>query len=316
MSQGEAHNAAVEAVTDQIFGAEEPTEEASTELVEAQDEASEVEEQQEEQQEVEQEEDQEEGPALYEVQIGDAIYEVPEEIKAELDKAQDYTSKTQSVSAERKAVEALRAQAQIEADEQTFLAEVTPEVTDLRLKQSQVEQWKQYKRENVDNLDVAGLYKIDLQISELNEGIAAIKESVTLKYNERQQAREQDLQSLSAKSTEALKSKIPGWSDDHKAQAREIGLAAGFTEAELDQAQDPREWEILWKAAQYDRLQANKGMALKKVQSAPQIKPKARRSEAQQRQTERLNVRNKIRTAKGKEQRDLIQDDISRRLGL
>ena len=315
----EAHESAEAAVAEKLFGV--PENEGSEEEV-TEPEVLEVDglEEAEGTEDAFEADDQGEAPesadALVEITVGENLYEVPQEIADELSKAQDYTQKTQSVAAERKQAETLRQQAEIANRQNEFITSIQSEVSQAEMIKAQVEQWRQHKRENIDTLSVQDIVKIDANIEELNQAGQALSDSVNIKHQEYQQAREQALKELADKSTDALRSKFSNWNDTVKASVQAYGESIGFTEAELQNAVDPREWEVLYKASLYDKLQAGKKAAISKAHSAP-IKPKSRRSPAQEAQTARLNQRKAIKNAKSeKDRHDLIQNDMAKRLGL
>jgi hypothetical protein len=83
------------------------------------------------------------------------------------------------------------------------------------------------------------------------------------------------IQAEQAKLVEA----IPEFKDDVKAEVvrrdiRNYAKSQGFTDKELSQVYDSRAVLALYKAAQYDKLMANKGATSKKVATAPKtIRP-------------------------------------------
>ena len=98
---------------------------------------------------------------------------------------------------------------------------------------------------------------------------------------------------------------------------RDYALQSGFTEAEVGQVIDPRYVEVLWKAHKYDALQANKGTAVRKVQAAPTIKPKARNPMPGDVKT-KLAIRKQLNSPKlsDKEKAKLVQERVAQQLGL
>jgi hypothetical protein len=306
--------AAESKVNDILFGsAAENLEPEETEEIEPEEQASEEIEETEETTEVE---EKPEEIALHEVQIGDNLYEVPEEIKAELEKAQDYTQKTQGVSAERKQVELKQAELNQQSEDFKFMESVQDDIDQAQIIKWQIDSYRDHIRKNIDGLSSTEIEKIRFQIDELEQHGKSIKDSVTLKHQEHQQAMQQARKELREKSTEVLRSKIPSWNDAVQTEVKAFGQSVGFTEQELDNALDPREWEVLWKASQYDRLQQGKSTALKKVSGAPAIKPKARR-EVSDGTKRKISTRKRLNTATdNKAKAKIIQDDIAKRLGL
>lgn len=68
---------------------------------------------------------------------------------------------------------------------------------------------------------------------------------------------------------------LPGFTKEHLATMKESGIKAGFTPQELATVSDKRQMEVLWKAAQYDRMQADKSRAVKTVAALPTKASKA-----------------------------------------
>ncbi len=252
-------------------------------------------------------------PEFVELEIDGQLYEVPKSLEGHLMRDKDYTQKTQEVAAERKTVEAIQAQVKAEQEKYQFLESVQEELQQGENLKAQIAQIQQYKRDNIDSLDAKDMFKLDAHREELQTQLDAIGQSLQTKQGEFQQAQEQSLQELLDKSTEVLRSKIPNWGEEAQKQVRDFGLSAGFTEAELNTVYDPRYVEILYKASQYDQLQKGKGAAIKKVQDAPSIKPKAR-NPMPKKVGDKLNLRKKMKaqntdqTAKGKALGSYIAD--------
>ena len=314
----EADNEAVEQspqdkIADMMFGPEEAAEEPiepqevsdPSEDEIAQEEASE--------EPTEAPEEVTEEPEFVEMEIDGQLYEVPKVLEGHLLRDKDYTQKTQEVAAQRKTVEAIQAQVKAEEAKYQFLESVQGELQQAETLKAQIEQVQQYRRDQIDNLDYKDLIKLDSHRDELQSQLDELSNSLQGKQVEFQQAQEQFLQELLDKSTEVLRSKIPNWGEEAQKQVRDFGLSAGFTEAELNNVYDPRYVEILYKASQYDQLQKGKGAAIKKVQAAPTIKPKARNPMPKQ-VGDKLNLRKKMKAqnadqaAKGKALGSYIAD--------
>lgn len=60
----------------------------------------------------------------------------------------------------------------------------------------------------------------------------------------------------------------------HIPALKEYGIKSGFTPAELAQVSDKRHFEVLWKASQWDALQAKKPDAVAKAKAAPPMTTK------------------------------------------
>ena len=306
-----AQEVAEQAISEKLFGSEEPAPEEPLEFDDSEDAGEEIEASEEEPEEI----TEEEASELFEIQLeSGAVYEVPEELKDAFVRQKDYTTKTQEVAAQRKEIETVQAQVKAKEDQYKFMESVQAEVDQAQILNYQIDAYTRHLRENMDNLSDRDILTVRSQVEELKEQKNALSQVVSTKYNEFQQAQEQTRKGLLDKSTEVLRKKIPSWNPEVKAEVKAFGQSVGFTEQELDNAIDPREWQVLWEASQYRKLQSGKAAAIQKVQGAPQIKPKSRNpmpSDVKQ----KLNTRKALKTAKSdKDKADLIQADLARRL--
>jgi hypothetical protein len=88
--------------------------------------------------------------------------------------------------------------------------------------------------------------------------------------SEAEQQRSQQFQQASNKALEHLGSVIPKFdASTHIPALRDYGIKAGYSADELAQVADKRHLEVLWKASQWDSLQAKKPEAVAKVKAAP-----------------------------------------------
>ena len=230
----------------------------------------------------EDERDDKDSPEFVEVEYDGKLYEVPTELKDALLRNSDYTQKTQEVSTQRKEVDVLREQIQSKYEEFQFAESIRDDVSKAEQLNAQVDQYHNYLRENIDTLSHTDIEKLRMAIEDAKTERDKIGHSIQGKQQEFQQAQKQLREELLKKGTDVLKSKIPNWGESHQKQVIEYGTSLGFTQQELNSVLDPREVEVLWKASQYDALQAGKASAVKKVQTAPTIKSRARDSKTGQ----------------------------------
>jgi hypothetical protein len=252
---------------------------------------------------------------LFDVEIGDQVYEVPAVIRDQLEQAKDYTQKTQATAEERKALDVVRSDLTQKAQEFEFLESITEETQRSQSIDWQISELRNYMRENIDTLTGNQLEKVRWQMDELNTEKDGIVAALRTKYGEFQQAAEQARKELRDKSTESLKSRLPNWGDEAENQALAYGKEIGFTEDELGLALDPRERQVLWEASEYRRIKAGAGKATAKLARGPKLKPKGRsgQSEATKR---KISVRKRLNNATDdKAKADIIGEDMARRMG-
>jgi hypothetical protein len=256
-------------------------------------------------------------PELFDVEWNGKTYEVDADLRDALEQSSDYTQKTQALAEDRKAVDVMRDELTQRQQEYQFIEEVKPETDKIQQLDWQVDQLRQYMRDNIDGLTGNQLEKVRWQIDELNAEKDGIVTGIRSKYAEFQQATEQAQKELRDKSTESLKSRLPNWSDEAENQSRAYGREVGFSDAELDQALDPRERQVLWEASEYRRIKAGAGETARKLKRGPKLQTKSR-STVTKETKRKISIRKRLNNAGGdqKAKAKIIQEDIASRLGL
>lgn len=257
-----------------------------------------------------------EGPEYVEIEIDGELVEVDAKYKDYFLRQQDYTTKTQEVAAQRKQVEAIQAQVQLRAKQFEFAESVQPDILKAQQLEATAENYHQYLRDNIESLSSTDIEKIRLTIEDTRRERDKLVEDLKNKQTEFQQSSQQSIEELRNKGTEVLKQRIPGWGEAQQKQVREFALKSGFTEAELSNVLDPRQVETLWKAAQYDALKAGAAPAVKKAQTAPTIKPKARNPMPKETR-QKLDLRKKLKSPNlsARDKQQAVIEDIGARWG-
>jgi hypothetical protein len=223
---------------------------------------------------VEQEEEVEEQPR-YRVKVSGEEVEVSlDELLNGYSRTADYQKKTQSLAEQRKAVEAERVKIEEAAKTRETYSQRLQVIEQLLQQQSQGEDLSSLKAEDPIAYAVAMAEKVerDKQL----QAVQMERQRVQQEQAAHQQVLlQKHMQSEQQKLVEA----IPEFKDDVKAEVvrrdiRNYAKSIGFTDQELSQVYDSRAVLALYKAAQYDKLMANKGAATKKVATAPKtIRP-------------------------------------------
>lgn len=204
-----------------------------------------------------------------------------EEVEVSLDellngysRTADYQKKTQSLAEQRKAVEADRVKIDEAAKTRETYAQRLQVIEQLLQQQDQNQDLASLKSEDPIAYAVAMAEKMerDKQL----QAVQMERQRVQQEQQSHQQAQlQKHIQAEQAKLVEA----IPEFKDDVKAEVvrrdiRNYAKSQGFTDQELSQVYDSRAVLALYKAAQYDKLMANKGVTSKKVANAPKtIRP-------------------------------------------
>lgn len=223
---------------------------------------------------VEQEEEVEESPR-YRVKVSGEEVEVSlDELLNGYSRTADYQKKTQSLAEQRKAVEAERVKIEEAAKTRETYSQRLQVIEQLLQQQAQGEDLSALKTEDPIAYAVAMAEKVERE--KQLQAVQIERQRVQQEQQAHQQALlQKHIQGEQAKLMEA----IPEFKDDVKAEVvrrdiRNYAKSIGFTDQELSQVYDSRAVLALYKAAQYDKLMANKGAATKKVAVAPKtIRP-------------------------------------------
>ena len=221
-----------------------------------------------------QEEEVEEQPR-YRVKVSGEEVEVSlDELLNGYSRTADYQKKTQSLAEQRKAVEADRVKIDEAAKTRETYAQRLQVIEQLLQQQDQGLDLASLKSEDPIAYAVAMGEKMerDKQL----QAVQMERQRVQQEQQSHQQIQlQKHIQAEQAKLVEA----IPEFKDDVKAEVirrdiRNYAKAQGFSDQELSQVYDSRAVLALYKAAQYDKLMAGKGVTSKKVANAPKtIRP-------------------------------------------
>ena len=249
-------------------------------------------------------------PEVFEFTIGEATYEVDQVLRDELEKAKDYTQKTQGVKQEWETAQVKMGELKALEADYKFAEEMQKEAQELAQMNWQIAQFKDYMKNNVDNLQYTDLEKIRIQIGQLEDSAKDVETTLATKWQDHQQAQEQARGELLNKSTDVLRQRIPKWDGEADKALKAYAVSAGYTEQEYDNVLDPRIKETLWKASQYDRVKQGATAAVQTVKKAPKIQS---RNPMPKKTQDRLNLRKKLKSPNRSDadKAQLIGDSIS-----
>jgi Tfp pilus assembly protein PilN len=249
--------------------------EPSAEQSEEYSDASQFEEQDVSAEEAESQEEEVEELPKYRVKVSGEEVEVSlDELLNGYSRTADYQKKTQSLAEQRKAVEADRVKIAEAAKTRETYAQRLQVIEQLLQQQDQGEDLSNLKAEDPIAYAVAMAEKMERE--KQLQAVQMERQRVQQEQQSYTQAQlQKHIQAEQAKLVEA----IPEFKDDVKAEVirrdiRNYAKAQGFTDQELSQVYDSRAVLALYKAAQYDKLMAGKGVTSKKVANAPKtIRP-------------------------------------------
>jgi hypothetical protein len=272
----------------------ESEEQEVTQEAEAVDETEQVEEQAEEQ----------EQPTTFRVKAAGEEREVTlDELIEGYQLGADYTKKTQSLSEQRKAVEAERAKIEEAAKLRDQYAQR------LQLMEKILQQ--QNKGENLEVLketDPIGYAVKVAEQAQRDKQLLALQQEQQRIAQQQQAEQAERLQSHIAEESQKLAKAIPGYADPKQGDQirkdiREYAKSIGWTDQELANIYDSRAVLSLYQGMQYAKLQSKKPEVTKKVNEAPKTmktgvsQPRNAESDAQKKALAQLRKSGKVTDA-------------------
>jgi hypothetical protein len=227
---------------------------------------------------------------------------IPAKLKAEIDKGADYTRKTQELSERGKLFDVqLRAQ----QEQAAFMQAAQAEIDQFKQIEAQLEQ---YRKVDLSQIDSETLARMSMAAANLREEKARLQETLNGKRNEFRTKMLGHWDDMSKRAHDAITKAVPGW-DKVAGEVAQYALNEGFPFEHItgyDRSTrervgpgvvDPLFAKALYKAMQYDKLQAGKATVLGKAKNAPPVlKPGATDSRAPQ-QIAQMNFKKSLKAA-------------------
>jgi len=209
-------------------------------------------------------------PEEVEVEIEGEKYLVPKKISDRFIQHADYTRKTQDIAEMRKA---LTAEREVATVNKAFESAVSQEQQQLGVIRAQIDQ---LRRADWQSMETEQLLKSRALLDQLKDAQASIEESVKAKRADFDTRVAQHMQEAMAAGEKYIAQHIKAFDQKAKKELYEYGVGEGYTREEMEKIADPRIVVTLWKAAQWDRLQASKpGTMQRASQAVPTVKPGA-----------------------------------------
>lgn len=219
-------------------------------------------------------------------------YQVPKALKPALMKEADYRRKTMELAEIRKATEADRFQTQAA---QAFQQQVAP----LLQKRAELQSTKERAR-HIDWTQLTTDQKIDVdrELRNIDAQIGEIDAQIGNGYQQHQQTISQAVLHAVSATEQFMAHKVPGWNQETGAALHNYGLQLGIPKSRLITGwfADPVATATLWKAAQWDSLQAGKPQVQNRAASAPPvIKPNGSAVQQSQQQSKFREARSRLK---------------------
>ena len=205
---------------------------------------------------------------LFELTLDDGTkVEVPQSAKDAFMKNADYTQKTQSLSEQRKALEADRQRFQqaIKMQTQFTEADSNVRVIDTQLAQFEGIDWNTWGQQ-----DPASAQQAQIQLGALREQRGQAVQELQKLQAEAQQTESREIARQTEENRQRVATAVADWSSDTERAIFDYGLKSGLSENQLASTNyDPAVLSILNKARLFDELQQRQTAKPKKAKAEP-----------------------------------------------
>jgi hypothetical protein len=246
----------------------------------------------------------------FELEMDGEKFVLPKKLEKGFMQEKDYTQKSQTLAEQRRTLDLVHEQARVAQMQQQFQGEIAGELSQLQMLDAVIKQ-----TQSIDwaSMSTDELLRKRLDLDALKDQRQTLLESLEGKRTEWTQKQQGEFAKIKAQSLDAIKKRIPGWSESLAKSIREHALNDGYTEAELSSIVDPRHAVTLWKAHQFDQLQAK---AQKTVQDVKGVKTTPSNQMPQQ-VKDKLNYRKAIaKVPRGtQDHQRIVQDRIAKIFG-
>jgi len=230
---------------------------------------------------------------LAELEWDGAKYQVPVKLKDAFMRNEDYTRKTQDLAEQRKSVDQLREISQTKQMDAIFADTIQPDMQQIAMIDAYL---AQVAKIDLSNMGMEAVFRQKMEIDNLKERKTEIKQSISEKRAQFNQSVADRIKDLRGKSRELAAKSIQGFNEQTEAEVRKFASGEGLAEPEIDNVLlDPRSMKILWKAMQFDKVQA--GTA--RVDTATKtLKPGAASNRMPAEVAQKLNFNKAMKAAK------------------
>ena len=213
-------------------------------------------------------EDTQESDGYEEIDLDGETFRVPPKLKEAVLRQSDYTKKTQEVAEAAKLIQSAQQQMAMQQQWNQVTAQDQQQLQQLE------SQLAQYRSLDWAGMDMETLTRARFQMDSLKEQADGLRNGLTVKANQFQQALAQQRQQQLQHGLEYLRKSIPKFDADTVGALRNYAVNEGFTPPEVESINDPRLVKLLWKAQQFDTLKSQTKSATEKAKAAPpMIKP-------------------------------------------
>ena len=220
--------------------------------------------------------------------------QVPVGLKDAFMRNEDYTKKTQELAERGRALDQMRELAQQGQLDRIFSESIVAEqqeiaVIDAYLQQAAKLDWSQMTTDQ--------MLRHKVEIDSIKDRKALLNQSISDKRSKFHSDMKSKLDELRGKSRELASKSIQGFTEDTEKAMRTYARSEGLSEAEIDNVLlDARSFKVIWKAMQFEKVQAGTGKAAAAAQKV--VRPGASTERMPQATADKLNFNKAMKGAK------------------
>jgi hypothetical protein len=236
-----------------------------------------------------------EAPEFVEVEFSGNKYQVPPELKDALMAQADYTAKTTEVANTRRALEIQQKEIALFQEQRAFEESIGADSDRLKMMDAYIQHTK--SNTNWASLTTDQIVRARLEIDQLAEQRNELANALKAKREEFSQKLSGERSKLKESAKELLTKAIPSWNDETRASVEKYAQSMGYPETVVPNM-SALDYQVLWKAQQYDKVRAETKGAVKRASEAPVITPTARKNPMPQKVRTKLDLKNAVKAGK------------------
>ena len=240
-----------------------------------------------------------------EVEFNGHRYQVPPELKDALMATSDYTQKTQALADQRRNVELQQKNLELIQEQNAFQESVREEVSQIQM----YDQYIAHAKQNTNWADMSDseIMRARIELENLKDQRDELQKSVEGKYQQFQAGLGEKRERMKAETDQAVAKAIPGWSGEVRESVQSYVKNQGYPDPLIGNM-SALDYQIAYKAMQFDQLKAGAVTAVQQAEAPPVIKPTAR-NEMPKAVQDKLNYRNAIKKVSDPRQRQKLAED-------
>lgn len=229
-----------------------------------------------------------------EVEYEGEVWQVPTKLAKAIMQERDYTQKTQQLADQRRALELQQKEVALWTEQQKFGASVAEDSRKLEL----LDEYIKHVESTTDwkTLTTDEIVRARFELDQLTRQKQELQTTLQGKYQEFRQKQDLERSKIKQELEQHLAKSIPSWSSETKGAIEKYVQSNGYPEMAV-QNMSAMDYQVAWKAMQFDKLQAEKGKAVSKAAKAPPVVKPGAVNPMPKATQDKLNFRKAIKKA-------------------